>query len=145
MNSELNNKDIFVLLILVFFILVKVILSSIVHFSKFFNKLGLSKSVFNFIDLTKTGFSSLINIISVLVGIYFIFIKKTQNIYFIAGFSVLIFKAIMHFLITYKLYKIFNLTSENEKKLRQFKKGESLVTNFVLFFLTVYIIKKVFL
>ena len=145
MERELDNNDTFVLLTLVFFILLKVIFSILVYFSKFFNKLGLSNTVFNFIDLTHTGFSSLINFISVLVGIYFIFIKKTDNIYFIVGFSVLIFKAFMHFLITYKLYKGFNLTPENEEKLRKFKKGESIVTNYILLFLTAYIIKKVFL
>jgi len=144
MDSELNNNDIFLLLILVFIILLKVILSGIVHFSKFFNNLELSNSVSNFIDSTKTVYSSLTNIVSVLVGIYFIFIKKTKNPYFIIGFSLLIFKAFMHFLITYKLYKGLNLSPENEKKLRQFKKDESVVTNYVLFFLTLYIIKKVF-
>jgi hypothetical protein len=145
MEKELDNNDVFVLLILVFLILIKVLFSVLVHFSKFFNKLGLSNRVFDFIDLTKTGFSSLINLVSVLVGIYFIFIKKTDNIYFIVGFSALIFKAFMHFLITYKLYKGLNLTPENEEKLRKFKKGESMVTNYILLFLTVYIIKKVFL
>jgi hypothetical protein len=145
MASELDNNDIFVLLILVFLILLKVVFSGIVHFSKFFNKLGLNDYIFNLIDSSKTGYSSLINIVSVLVGIYFIFIKKTDNIYFIVGFSILMFKAFMHFLTTYKLYKIFNLSPENEQKLRKFKKGESLVTNYVLFFLTLYIIKKVFL
>jgi hypothetical protein len=145
MEKELDNNDVLVLLILVFFILLKVVFSAVIHFTKFFNKLGLSNSVFTFIDLTKTGFSSLINLVSVLVGIYFIFIKKTHNIYFIIGFSALIFKAFMHFLTTYKLYKGFNLTPENEEKLRKFKKGESMVTNFILFFLTLYIIKKIFL
>ena len=145
MGRELDNNDVFVLLTLVFFILLKVVFSTIVHFTNFFNKLGLNESVFNFIKLTKIGFSSLINFVSVLVGIYFIFVKKTDNIYFIVGFSALIFKAIMHFIMTYKLYKVFNLSPENEKKLRKFKKGESLVTNFILFFLTVYIIKKIFL
>ena len=145
MDSELNNNDIFVLLILVFLILLKVVFSAIVHFGKFFNKLGLSDNVFNFIDSTKTNYSSLINIISVLVGIYFIFIKKTDNIYFIVGFSALIFKAFMHFFTTYKLYKGLNLSPQNEEKLKQFKKGESIVTNYVLLFLTLYIIKKVFL
>ena len=105
MNSELNDNDIYILLTLVFLILVKVIFSNIVYYSKLFHQLGLSNNVFDFIDSTKTLYSSFINLVSMLVGIYFIFIKKSDNIYFILGFSVLIFKSIIHFMVTYKLYK----------------------------------------
>jgi hypothetical protein len=101
--------------------------------------------VFDFIDSTKTLYSSLINLVSMLVGIYFIFIKKTDNIYFILGFSLLIFKAIVHFIVTYKLYKVLNLTAENEEKLIKFRDIESPITNYVLMFLTLYILKVVFL
>ena len=80
-----------------------------------------------------------------LVGIYFIFIKKSDNIYFILGFSVLIFKSIIHFMVTDKLYKGFNLTPENEQKLIKFRDIESPITNYVLMFLTLYILKVVFL
>ena len=145
MNSELNDNDIYILLTLVFLILVKVILSSIVYYSKLFHQLGLSNNVFDFIDSTKTLYSSLINLVSMLVGIYFIFIKKTDNIYFILGFSLLIFKAIVHFIVTYKLYKVLNLTAENEEKLIKFRDIETPITNYVLLFLTLYTIKKVFL
>jgi hypothetical protein len=145
MSSELNDNDIYILLILVFLILVKVIFSSIVYYSKLFHQLGLSNNMFDFINSTKTLYSSLINLVSMLVGIYFIFIKKTDNIYFILGFSALIFKAIIHFLVVYKLYKEFNLTPENEEKLIRFREIETPVTNYVLLFLTLYIIKKVFL
>jgi hypothetical protein len=145
MNSELNDNDIYILLTLVFLILVKVIFSSIVYYSKLFHQLGLSNNVFDFIDSTKTLYSSFINLISMLVGIYFIFIKKSDNIYFILGFSVLIFKSIIHFMVTYKLYKGFNLTPENEQKLIKFRDIESPITNYVLMFLTLYILKVVFL
>ena len=143
MNSELNDNDIYILLTLVFLILVKVIFSSIVYYSKLFHQLGLSNNVFDFIDSTKTLYSSFINLISMLVGIYFIFIKKSDNIYFILGFSVLIFKSIIHFMVTYKLYKGFNLTPENEQKLIKFRDIESPITNYVLMFLTLYILKVV--
>ena len=145
MNSELNDNDIYILLTLVFLILVKVIFSSIVYYSKLFHQLGLSNNVFDFIDSTKTLYSSFINLISMLVGIYFIFIKKSDNIYFILGFSVLIFKSIIHFMVTYKLYKGFNLTPENEQKLIKFRDIESPITNYVLMFLTLYILKVVLL
>ena len=145
MNSELNDNDIYILLTLVFLILVKVIFSNIVYYSKLFHQLGLSNNVFDFIDSTKTLYSSFINLISMLVGIYFIFIKKSDNIYFILGFSVLIFKSIIHFMVTYKLYKGFNLTPENEQKLIKFRDIESPITNYVLMFLTLYILKVVFL
>ena len=145
MNSELNDNDIYILLTLVFLILVKVIFSSIVYYSKLFHQLGLSNNVFDFIDSTKTLYSSFINLISMLVGIYFIFIKKSDNIYFILGFSVLIFKSIIHFIVTYKLYKSLNFTPENEEKLIKFRDIESPITNYVLMFLTLYILKVVFL
>ena len=145
MNSELNDNDIYILLTLVFLILVKVIFSSIVYYSKLFHQLGLSNNVFDFIDSTKTLYSSFINLISMLVGIYFIFIKKSDNIYFILGFSVLIFKSIIHFMVTYKLYKGLNLTPENEQKLIKFRDIESPITNYVLMFLTLYILKVVLL
>jgi hypothetical protein len=144
MNTELNDNDIFMLLILVLLILVKVIFSSIVYYSNFFYDLGLSNSVFDFIKSTKTLYSSLVNLVSALLGFYFIFIKKTDNIYFILCFSALIFKAIIHFLVVYKLYKAFNLSPENEKNLINFRKIETPITNYVLLFLTIYIIKKVF-
>ena len=136
---------IYILLTLVFLTLVKVIFSNIVYYSKLFHQLGLSNNVFDFIDSTKTLYSSFINLISMLVGIYFIFIKKSDNIYFILGFSVLIFKSIIHFMVTYKLYKGFNLTPENEQKLIKFRDIESPITNYVLMFLTLYILKVVFL
>jgi hypothetical protein len=145
MNSELNDNDIYILLTLVFLTLVKVIFSNIVYYSKLFHQLGLSNNVFDFIDSTKTLYSSFINLVSMLVGIYFIFIKKSDNIYFILGFSVLIFKSIIHFMVTYKLYKGFNLTPENEQKLIKFRDIESPITNYVLMFLTLYILKVVFL
>ena len=145
MNSELNDNDIYILLTLVFLILVKVIFSNIVYYSKLFHQLGLSNNVFDFIDSTKTLYSSFINLVSMLVGIYFIFIKKSDNIYFILGFSVLIFKSIIHFMVTYKLYKGFNLTPENEQKLIKFRDIESPITNYVLMFLTLYILKVVLL
>jgi hypothetical protein len=145
MNTELNDNDIFMLLILVLLILVKVIFSSIVYYSNFFYDLGLSNSVFDFIKSTKTLYSSLVNLVSALLGFYFIFIKKTDNIYFILCFSVLIFKAIIHFLVVYKLYKVFYLSPENEKNLINFRKIESPITNYVLMFLTLYILKVVFL
>ena len=143
MSSNLNDNDIIILLILVVLILLKVILSGIVYYSKEFHKLGLSDNVFDFIESTKTLYSSFINLVSMLVGIYFIFIKNTTNLYFIFGFSALIFKAIIHFLVTYKLYKFMNLTTETERNLIKFREIESPITNLILLCLTFYIIKVV--
>jgi hypothetical protein len=143
MNKDLTDNEILLLLILVFLVLTKVVFSGIVHFSKHFHKLGLSDKVFDYIKSTKTFYSSLINIIATIVGIYFIFIKKITGLLFILSFIVIL-KSILHFTIEYDLYKQLNLSPNTENLLIDYKKYESIITNYVLFFFTLYILKYVF-
>lgn len=145
MSSNLTDNDITILLILVCLIFIKAVFSTIVHYETEFHQLGLSDNVLYFIESIKTLYSSFINLVSMLVGIYFIFIKNTTNAYFIFGFSVLIFKAIIHFLVSYKLYKFMDLTPEMERKLIVFRQYESGITNIVLLLFTFYIIKVIFI
>jgi hypothetical protein len=144
MANELTDNEIDVLLILVVATFIKVVYTTTVYYSGNLLKTDLGEIFYKFIDKTKTLYSSFINLLSLLIGVYFIFIKRTDNLVFILAFSLLIFKAIMHFLVTYKLYKLANLSAKNEKKLLKFKIGETILTNYALFFLTLYIIKVVY-
>ena len=145
MSNELTENETKVLLILVFFTLLKVVYSTANYYSKYFIKSELGNNIYKIIDATKTFYSSLINLVSAIVGVYFIFVRQTKNIFFLVAFYALIFKAFMHFVVTYNLYKILNLSAENEKKLLEFKTVETIITNYVLLFLTLYILKVVFL
>jgi len=144
MANELSDNEINVLLTLVAATFIKVIYTTTVYYSGNLLKTDLGEIFYKFIDNTKTLYSSFINLLSLLIGVYFIFIKRTDNLVFILAFSLLIFKAIMHFLVTYKLYKVVKLSAKNERNLLKFKTGETIVTNYALLFLTLYIIKVVY-
>ena len=141
---NLSNNEVQMLLILALATFIKVIYSTSTYYAKYLVKTELGNNIYKFVDSTKTLYSSFIDLLSLLIGIYFIFIKHTKNLFFLIAFSILIFKSIMHFLVTYKLYKIVNLSAENEKKLLEFKVVETIITNAVLFCLTLYILKVVF-
>jgi len=143
--KNLSDNEVIVLLVLVLATFLKVTYSTFTYFSKDLIEYNLGKNIYSFLHDTKTLYSSFIDIIYILVGVYFIFIRHTKNKIFIFGFSVLIFKAIIHLLVTYNLYKIFNLRPETEANLIKFKNTETLITNVVLFFLTLYILKVVFI
>ena len=95
-----------------------------------------------FIKDTKTLYSSFIDFIFLIVGFYYIFIRKTNNTLFYITCYILIFKAIVHFFVTSKIYKVFNYY--DEEKILKFKKIESFITNYLLLFFTAYILKSVY-
>ena len=145
MNNKLSDNEVIALLILVFATLIKVIYSTTTYYTEYIINYTLGERFYKFIHRTKNFYSSLIDLTYVIIGIYFIFIRKTRNIFFLVAFYALIFKAFMHFLIRTKIYKFLNLSAENENKLLKFKIIETIITNYILFFLTLYILKVVFI
>jgi hypothetical protein len=141
----LSNNEGIVFLLLVIATFIKVIYNNAVYYSKYFIKTNLGENIYKFIRSTKKVYASSIDMLYVIVGIYFIFIKKSKNIILTSIFSLLIFKALMHFLVAYKLYRNLNLSLENEKKFLEFKSVLTRAMNVVLFFLTLYILKIIFI
>lgn len=144
MNNQFTNNEIYTLIILVIAILIKVIFSDVIYYGKYLNKFGLEDELFDFVELNKILYSSFIDLFSMIIGIYFIFIKQTTDVIFIITFSALIIKAIFHFLVIYKLYNFFNLSIENEQKLIRFREIETPITNHLLMFLALYILINIF-
>ena len=142
MATNLSDTEVMVLLVLVIATFIKVIYSIFVHFSKDIVKSNLGKGIYLFIKDTKTLYSSFIDFIFLIIGFYYIFIRETKNKYFYITCYILILKAVFHFFVTYKFYKIFNYY--DEEKILKFKKIESFITNYLLLFLTAYILKSVF-
>ena len=141
----LSNNEVIVLLLLVIATFIKVIYNNSVYYSKYLIKTNLGENTYKFIRSTKKVYASTIDMLYVIVGIYFIFIKKSKNIILSSIFLLLIFKALMHFLAAYKLHRNLNLSLENEKSFLEFKSVLTRAMNFVLFFLTLYILKVVFI
>lgn len=144
MNIQLTNNEIYTLIILVISILIKVIFSDVIYYGKYLNKFGLENELFDFVESNKILYSGFIDLFSMIIGIYFIFIKQTTDVIFIIIFSALIIKAIFHFLVIYKLYNFFNLSIENEQKLIKFREIETPITNHLLMFLALYILINIF-
>jgi hypothetical protein len=142
MATNLSDTEVMVLLVLVIATFIKVIYSIFVHFSKDIVKSNLGKGIYLFIKDTKTLYSSFIDFIFLIIGFYYILIRETKNKFFYILCCILIFKAVVHFFVTYKFYKIFNYY--DEEKILKFKKIESFITNYLLLFLTAYILKSVF-
>jgi len=135
-----SEIEIYILLLLIVQAFNKSMLSIFISHGYYGFNLVTNKMIVNFFEI----FATIMNICFILVALYLLIIKKARSITYLIICTLLIIKALMHFLVDNKLYKYLNLTNDEEQKLIIVKKYETALTNLVIGLLTLYIIYTVF-
>jgi hypothetical protein len=135
-----SKIEIFILLLLIVQAFNKSILSIIISHGYYGFNLVTTEWIVNLFKI----FSTIMNICFILIAFYLLIIKKARSITYLIICALLIFKALMHFLVDNNLYKYLNLSNDDEQKLILFKKYETALTNLFIGLLTLYIIYTVF-
>ncbi len=137
MNTYLTNNQIYALILLIFYSLVK----SILHFIRVLNYFNFNdREMSNFVRWNLL-FSDIMNIIFIILSMYLIFIKNIKSTVYFAVCILLLFKGLLHFITDYKIYKYFNFNLQTQQKIEDFHYkfsnisdlGIGLVSLFLLF------------
>jgi len=108
--------------------------SDIYNFSK------LDKNTMHLIDL----YYNFVNLLLVIISLYLLFFKKTRTIIALVLCIIILFKGLMHLIISRRIYKSFNLGYENEQKLLVFHDHFALYASVVNIGLTTFLLRKIF-
>ena len=89
--------------------------------------------------------SATLNIFIGIISLLVLFLRKDNTA--LAIFLALIFllKSFLHFFVNYKFYQYTNLSQSNIDKLKQFYEVEAFATNTLLFIVTIYMLKIIFI
>ena len=140
-NSTFTKTEIFILLLLILETFIKTTVTVVLKHPEYFD-LG-NKNLTNLRYYSKI-FSLMNCMVLMILSIYLLVVKKINNpIYLIVCFM-LILKAMTHFIVFFKIYKMFNLSLKTQEKIILFKKYESTITNITLIILTSYILSRIF-
>lgn len=91
-----------------------------------------------------TFFASISNILYILLGLYFLFIKKLVNPLYLFISIVLIFKGVLHFFVKTKLYEKIITDEKSKSNLLSFKQYETFFTNIIIGLLSSVVLYNVF-
>ena len=141
-NVTFNETEIFIFLLLILETFIKTTVTVILNHPEYFD-LG-NKNLVNLKYYSDIVFSSIMCVLFIIFSIYLLVIKKENKPIYIFLCFMLIFKSIMHFLVSFKIYKIFNLSTKTEEKLLLFKKYESTITNITIALLSGYFLSRIF-
>jgi hypothetical protein len=139
--GKFTGAEIFILLIIIVETFIKSITSIMVHNRQY---VPLDDKNFSILKYYSERFSDIMNVLFIMVSIYLLLVKKAKKPIYLIICYMLIFKAIMHFLVDDNIYKRFNLSLKTQEKLVLFKSYETAFTNVILGSMTLYVLSVVF-
>jgi hypothetical protein len=89
--------------------------------------------------------SATLNIFIGFISLLVLFLRKDNTTLAIILALTFLLKSFLHFFVNYKFYQYTSLSQSNINKLKQFYEVEAFVTNTLLFVVTIYMLKVIFI
>ena len=121
--------------------LILLVISSFIKGAFYASRPYVDSSFTNFFDL----YDHILDAIYLLVGVYILAVMKTPSPLYIIAAVVFLQKAILHFVVFFRLYTAWGLSPQTEQNLIQYKKMASMVTDYGILFISLYLLSQIFL
>ena len=89
-------------------------------------------------------YTYILDIILTIIAIYILFFRKNNSVITLILATIVIFKTFITFFVEFKLYKNVNLSNNTIENIKAYQKNSVYVTNMFLFWVTIYILTKIF-
>jgi hypothetical protein len=140
-NSTFTKTEIFILLLLILETFIKTTVAVIVNHPEYFD---LGNKNLTSLRYYSNIFSLMNCMVLMILSIYLLVVKKVNNPIYLIICYMLIFKATMHFIVFFKIYKKFDLSLKTQEKIILFKKYESTITNITIALFSGYFLSRIF-
>jgi len=140
MKINSNESELLILLTIIFVGILEAS-TRIIFDTGIYSKKNLSKTEKELIHI----FFDIAMLLLIIISLYLVFIKKMRSPIVLLICAIYLFKGFFHYLISFKLYKYFNLSKESQKKLVLYHHKEAIITGIANICLSAYLFIKLFL
>ena len=89
-------------------------------------------------------YTYILDVILTFIALYILLFRKNNSVITLFLATVAIFKTIVTFSVDFTLYKYVNLSNNTIENIKAYQKNSVYVTNMFLFWVTIYILTKIF-
>jgi hypothetical protein len=106
--------------------------------------------IYNFSKLSKTTteyikiYYNIANFLLVGISLYLLLVKKVRSLVAFLICIILLIKGFFHFVVAFDLYKLLNLTPEQEQQFLSFHDHEAILASIINVILSSYLLYKIF-
>jgi len=139
-SLQFNNDNVIILMII---LVILIIFKPVLYFFSITNSNNplIKDETFEKFRLIYTY---ILDIIITFIAVYILFFRKNNSIITLILATIVIFKTFITFFVDFKLYKNVNLSNNTIENIKAYQKNSVYVTNMFLFWVTIYILTKIF-
>ena len=139
-SLQFNNDNVIILMII---LVILIIFKPVLYFFSITNSNNplIKDETFEKFRLIYTY---ILDIIITFIAVYILFFRKNNSIITLILATIVIFKTFITFFVELKLYKNINLSNNMIENIKAYQKNSVYVTNMFLFWVTIYILTKIF-
>ena len=138
---RLNNDNVIIVMII---LTILVLLKAAFYFMSITNFKHIFISDENF-EKFRNILTDIVDVFLMLIAFFILFLRKNNTIFATFLAILILFKGFVRFFIDFELYKYTNLSDNTVNNIKKYKKSSVFMTNIVLFIVTIYIIKTIFI
>ncbi len=90
-------------------------------------------------------YDHILDAVYLFVGVYILTVMRNPSTLYMVAAVILLQKAILHFVVFFRFYENWGLSPQTEQNLVQYKKMESMVTDYGILFVSLYLLSQIFL
>ena len=140
MTIRFTNYEIFSLIVLVVYSLIK----SIMHFVVNLNLLNLDKNNLKNLYNFDWFLSDIWNFMFIMMSLYLIFIKNVTSVIYFIVCILLLFKGLFHFITDYKIYRYLNFDLQTQQKIDKFHSKFANLSDIFIGLFALFLLSKIF-
>ena len=139
-SLQFNNDNVIILMII---LVILIIFKPVLYFFSITNSNNplIKDETF---EKFRVIYTYILDIILTIIAIYILFFRKNNSVITLILATIVIFKTFIKFFVEFKLYKNVNLSNNTIENIKAYQKNSVYVTNMFLFWVTIYILTKIF-
>jgi len=139
-SLQFNNDNVIILMII---LVILIIFKPVLYFFSITNSNNplIKDETF---EKFRVIYTYILDIILTIIAIYILFFRKNNSVITLILATIVIFKTFITFFVEFKLYKNVNLSNNTIENIKAYQKNSVYVTNMFLFWVTIYILTKIF-
>ena len=139
-SLQFNNDNVIILMII---LVILIIFKPVLYFFSITNSNNplIKDETF---EKFRVIYTYILDIILTIIAIYILFFRKNNSVITLILATIVIFKTFITFFVEFKLFKYVNLSNNTIENIKAYQKNSVYVTNMFLFWVTIYILTKIF-
>ena len=139
-SLQFNNDNVIILMII---LVILIIFKPVLYFFSITNSNNplINDETF---EKFRVIYTYILDIIITFIATYILFFRKNNSVITLILATIVIFKTFITFFVEFKLYKNVNLSNNTIENIKAYQKNSVYVTNMFLFWVTIYILTKIF-